>query len=594
MADFSDAMTQIGQVLGTIGGTVLNAINTVGALEHGALPQMLANQAALQQDPAFRAQVNQPGFLSALRGSMSGMGMPSYAPDPNVQSAGWGNQGQLLGPTVNTALPPMTPQSQAEQAQAIRQAQMRTMTPEQAAEYAKQIGVGTPGGPTRLTMQTGLGTETFGGQTSGGGIGMDWPLVHHAGKVFAVDPATGRGHPLGAEPQPPQAIPPELAAFLHPGQAATPPTGLQPGQQPWDEKTGMPVEVPQPSPGAVKIPLDDAAMGRVRTAFDQMVQAGQMTPEERDYALQHARNEPDQTQPAPAPAGATPAPALPPGQVPVGDVKAKTWGDFLATQQPAEPQAGARVGYPSPAFLPAGQQPQAAPAQAQPASAAPPPPTAQPPAGPNLPPGASIRWNPKTGMSLSFSGPRTAPPKAVSAIMGREMANLASAGQAADAALAILKAGPQHPLEVMGTPVLNVPGLSGPVTGRGLRALKTVSGQPLAQETQTLMSLLDHTKTGVTALFGQRITKENKDFIRELLPDITQPPEILRIHLERLSSFYRMQVQIREALMNLSPEQRQAFTFNMFKQDMLGLTPPTGGSAAPATTTTTLPVIDGR
>lgn len=235
MADFSDVMNQIGQVLGTIGGNVISAINTVGAIEHGGLPQMLANQDALRQDPAFRATVNQPGFLSALHGGMAGLGFPSYAPDPNVQSAGYGNQGQLIGPTVNTALPPMTPQAQAEQAKAVYEAKMRSMTPEQAVEYARSQGIS---GPAQVTIPTGSGMVRVGGGAAQ--QPLEFPTMEAAqaagSRVGLVPVPTNRNTFVLRQPARPQgggfASPADAAAILGGGGQAPPQAAPEPQPTP--------------------------------------------------------------------------------------------------------------------------------------------------------------------------------------------------------------------------------------------------------------------------------------------------------------------------------------------------------------------------
>jgi hypothetical protein len=200
----------------------------------------------------------------------------------------------------------------------------------------------------------------------------------------------------------------------------------------------------------------------------------------------------------------------------------------------------------------------------------------------------TLNKNLKTGATtVSMKGPTQ---RAVPAISTREMSNMANAAAAADAAIKQIQAGPQANLTVMGRDTgVKPPGLAGPVMGRALGALTKVSGQPAAVEEAQLRALIDHAKTGITAIFGQRLTKENRDFIEALLPDATQPTNILLTHLNRLSTFYRQQVELREVLQNLTPEQRQAFMLTQFHQTMMNI--PT---ASPTTTTTQPELLDLR
>jgi hypothetical protein len=145
------------------------------------------------------------------------------------------------------------------------------------------------------------------------------------------------------------------------------------------------------------------------------------------------------------------------------------------------------------------------------------PPAAAPPAPRLPPPGVKLNYNTKTGAtSVSLAQP-SASQSRVPAVSAREMSNMATAAQAAQQALDILNAGSQHDLTIFGKSTGFRPGLAGPFQGTGLKYLGKYSDQPLAVEEANLRAAIDHAKTGITAIFGQRITKDNKDFIEALL-----------------------------------------------------------------------------
>jgi len=168
----------------------------------------------------------------------------------------------------------------------------------------------------------------------------------------------------------------------------------------------------------------------------------------------------------------------------------------------------------------------------------------------------------------------------VPAIESRQLSLLTSASQAARQALQILQRGPQSPLTVGGLSVGRPSTFAGPVSGRALGALATVSGQPLAQEEAQLAALIAHASSGITALTGLRFTEQQLKLFDPLMPKLSQPTEVLAVHLSRLSRFYDSLAAQQEALANLSPEQRQAATLALFQTTITGLDEPPG-SAGP-------------
>ena len=255
------------------------------------------------------------------------------------------------------------------------------------------------------------------------------------------------------------------------------------------------------------------------------------------------------------PAAAAPAPSA--GKLPADDTPL---GRLVPTLIP-RPEGS--IGFPSPAFVDQPQRPAA--------------PTALP-TPPALPAGTTATLS---GGRLSISRRGVpAPGRAVPAIESRQLSLLTSASQAARQALQILQRGPQSPLTVGGVSVGRPPTFAGPVSGRALGALATVSGQPLAQEDAQLAALIAHASSGITALTGLRFTEQQLKLFDPLMPKLSQPTEVLAVHLSRLSRFYDSLAAQQEALANLSPEQRQAATLALFQTTITGLDEPPG-SAGP-------------
>lgn len=273
------SLDQIGNVIGFLGGQALNAVNLAANLEHGNLQGYLANRAQLGQDAASRQQIGQSPFFAGL----AGYGMPGVDV-ANIHS-GYGNEGQIIN---SKNLPPLTAQTQAEQAKAIREAQLQNLTPEQAAKMAEQARVGQPGGPSRLTIPTMAGNETFGGSVPA----LEFPTAEaaqSAGKSAGLVPVpTNRNtfvlrpparqaaqgtasaedlQALGLAPAPAQAPqqPQEAPAAPQGGEEApSQPFTLPPGFTPFE---GAPAVAAPQAPAPAEAPADQARVGFPSPAF---------------------------------------------------------------------------------------------------------------------------------------------------------------------------------------------------------------------------------------------------------------------------------------------------------------------------------------
>jgi hypothetical protein len=306
MSEFDDALSHIGNIVGNIGGQVLNAINLAGAIQSGNLPRYLSERAQLGQDPAARTQMDRSGFYSGL----AGYGPPSLAPDPNVQSAGYGNQGQLIGPTVNTALPPLTAQAQAEQQKQQFQANLyqraatdpqaaamlgMPLSPEQQQAMTRQYGVGRAGGPTKMVFGPKGPVETY-GETGVDARALnpgDDLIIEHG--MYFIQKPDGSKHFLRVAPKP----------------------GVDPNAGLVDDG-GMPTGGTTTPTAPSRDPNTPEAQASIRAALDEAVAKGGMTPQERDEALATQQNNPafnavqfPSTAPPQAPAVAAPQPQPP-------------------------------------------------------------------------------------------------------------------------------------------------------------------------------------------------------------------------------------------------------------------------------------------
>jgi len=124
-----------------------------------------------------------------------------------------------------------------------------------------------------------------------------------------------------------------------------------------------------------------------------------------------------------------------------------------------------------------------------------------------------------------------------------------------------------------GKPIVNIPRVTGPIWGRTIPALAEVpeelfEPQDLFWQATNVYALITHARAGITALTGVRFTEAQIDFLSGLLPSITQREDVLGAHLTRLAYFYDTLVAQQAILANMTMDQRQTFTMNMYRDIM--------------------------
>jgi len=181
----------------------------------------------------------------------------------------------------------------------------------------------------------------------------------------------------------------------------------------------------------------------------------------------------------------------------------------------------------------------------------------------------------QTALTIGPRGPtlRLAPARPQPAIVQRQLGLESTAAQAARAALRAIQRHEFSPLTMSGKPIVNIPRVTGPIWGRTIPALAEVpeelfEPQDLFWQATNVYALITHARAGITALTGVRFTEAQIDFLSGLLPSITQREDVLGAHLTRLAYFYDTLVAQQAILANMTMDQRQTFTMNMYRDIM--------------------------
>jgi hypothetical protein len=524
--------------LTNIAGRGLEGLRLIQAIAQGGpqgISQFLQTNARAAQDPSLRQAMGSSGLLSGA----FGYGAPDSTPDPASAAPGPYQQAAraMQAQGVNQSMPPLLPGVAAEQAKNTyeeglwRRAQAgdpqslsvlgMPLSIDQANQMAANAGVGTPGGPTKFSARTGGGTATYGGTSTATSAllypdaGSAQAAAHQAGPGVVAIPAGDGTH----------------FRLYHNAKLAAPAAGN-----------------PAEAIAALK------GLGIDTTAVEKLIGGGSAGAPAAPGGTATAPRVPSPPPAAPTAPQAAPAPDL--GYTPLAQMQpGTTVGQFVTPTT--------KVGYPSPAF--GGTSTTTTPATTTTT-------TTQPVAAqaPGLPPGMSVHL-PIPGLkgaAVNITAPK---PNKVAAQIIQNVSLVTGATQAAQQALQVLKLGPQSALQL---PMLGDTGyrpgsLSGPVTGTGLQALSTVSGQPLAVEASNLEALLSHATSGIYAVTGKRLTEQQLKMFEPMLPNLRQPQPILEAHLHRLAFFYDWLGKQQGALANFSDDQnRIAFAYPVFAQMM--------------------------